>query len=75
MIKLKNILNEIQIKPNRKIVYAVSDENGSFVELIVLKSSQIIDDSEGTEDGVEICKFREESGKEDEFYYIGKIEI
>ncbi len=76
MIKLINILKEIRVIKKGKVVYAMCTKDGSFEELVLLNNNQIIDDSEEDEwDGTNICKFRDEQGKEDMFYYIDKIEI
>ena len=58
----------------KKIVYAMSDESGIFEELIVLNENEIIQDEIETEDGTYICEYVLE-GKNDEFFYISKLEI
>jgi len=58
----------------KKIVYAMSDESGIFEELIVLNENNIIQDEIETEDGTYICECVLE-GKNDEFFYISKLEI
>lgn len=55
------------------VVYASSSSEGMFEELVVLKKTNIIDDSESTEDGTFICRYKHQ-GKEEEFFYVDKVE-
>lgn len=78
MIKLIDILNEITISKPGKTVYAISDYEGSFIELKLINNSDIIEDN-GKEDndGVYMFKYKqsvEEYGDEYD-YYLAKIKI
>jgi len=58
-----------------KIVYAMSDETGMFLELVILNEYNVIEDKFETEDGVRECVFDDGANGTDQFYYIDKVEI
>lgn len=58
----------------KKVVYAMSDEIGMFLELVVLYENTIIKDDIETEDGTYECIYSDVHG-EDSFFYIEKTEV
>ena len=57
-----------------KVIYASSDSDGMFEELVVLEKHQIVSDDDENEDGVRICYYLDGSYQKG-LYFIDKAEI
>jgi len=58
----------------KKTIFAISNSEGMFEELIIINSDQIIEFLDETNDGVGVVKVFDDS-KEQEWYYIDYIEV
>lgn len=73
-MRLTKLLSEIQVSGGKRIVYATSDYDGHFDELIILNSHQIISDDNEDDNGVYECIYKTGKSK-DSFFYVAKLEI
>jgi hypothetical protein len=58
----------------KKIVFAISDYEGMFEELVIMDSDNNIEFLPENEEGVGVIKVLD-NGKEEEWYYIDYVEV